>query len=1267
MLRDVRSLERAFRDDRERASDALGRAQQHLQQRRASVPSVTFPEVLPISRHVEEIRGLLDRHRVVIVAGETGSGKTTQLPKLCLAAGYGVRGLIGHTQPRRIAARAVSRRIAEELAVALGEQVGYAVRFSDQTSRGTLVKVMTDGLLLNEISSDRWLANYELLIIDEAHERSLNIDFLLGYVKVLLGRRQDLKVIVTSATIDVAAFSKHFADAPVVQVGGRGYPVEVVYRPSDDTDADLDQQILATIGEIERKPVQRASDVLVFLAGERDIHETSKLLRRELRDRYDILPLYARLPVSEQQRIFASGGRRRIVLATNVAETSLTVPNIGFVVDPGYARLSRYSYRSKLQRLPIERISQASADQRKGRCGRIAPGVCYRLYAESDYLAQPAFTDPEIRRTNLAAVVLQMRAFGLGDIETFPFLDPPEPRAIRDALTLLTELGALSDGRLTPVGRDMARLPIDPRLARMLLEAAKQNATSELLVIASGLALQDPRERPLDFRAAADAAHRQFVDKRSDYLGYFNLWNWHETSRQELTSAALKRACRERFLSFQRMREWRDLHRQLLLAVRDLGMRPNTRAASYEAIHRSILAGSLSLVGLQDERGDYLGARGLRFRIFPGSALASMRPKWLVSSEISETQRIYARCVAAVEAAWIEAAAQRLVKRSYSEPHWDPRRGEAVAFEKVSMFGLPLVEKRRASFKRIDAAQSREILIRAGLLAGAVTTKAEFLHHNLALVREVNALEAKQRRRDLLASDDVLAAFYDERIPADVCDAKQLESWRRRAELHDPKLLFMSREHVLQQLDANIEDEDFPSALVLQDVEFRLRYSFAPGAPDDGVSLQVPIGLLAHVRQEPLDWLVPGLLGAKCEAMIRSLPKALRRPLAPVPEKVEAIAPKLLRADVYRRGRLERVLGERVDGMYGVRIPLDAWRVDVIDAHLRMNVQVRDAKGHLVDQDRDLAALLGRLRTRITQRLDTQHVRESLEVHRLTHFPDAEVPSQRVLDDGEGRLIVYPALFDRGDSVSLVMTASAAEQRRASRDGYSRIALLNDQKTTRTLRNLLKKERDLGLHYASLGSAERLADELLRASAWYTFFDADELPRTAAEWEARIAQRRNRWPGRFETLLGLAKEIMAARFEVVRALDEAKSPAYVDAVRNMSAQVARLVPADFLGRIPLRYLKEIPRYLEAIQHRLGGLQGRIAKDAQASAEIAAFETRLDRVVDKLGERDDLADVRFEIEEYRIAVFAQRLRTRGKVSAKRLESTLVPLEEEAGMR
>jgi ATP-dependent RNA helicase HrpA len=1266
-IADVRQLQRAFQRNPAAAAAQLEAAQQRCLERRARVPATQFPPELPISAHVEEIRELLAAHRVVIVAGETGSGKTTQLPKICLSAGFGVRGMIGHTQPRRIAARAVSRRIAEELSVPLGEQVGYAVRFSDRTSDATLIKVLTDGLLLAEIGADRDLERYEVLIIDEAHERSLNIDFLLGYAKVLLARRRDLKVIITSATIDVAAFAAHFDAAPVVTVGGRGYPVEIVYRETTDA-VDQPEQILAAVAEIERRGHHGAADILTFLSGEREIHETALLLRRELANRYDVLPLYARLPAREQNRIFASGERRRVVLATNVAETSLTVPNIGFVIDPGFARVSRYSYRSKLQRLPIERISQASADQRKGRCGRLAPGLCVRLYSEADYLAQPAYTDPEIRRTNLAAVVLQMRALGLGDVATFPFLDPPDPRAVRDAVTLLVELGALVDDRLTAVGRSMASLPLDPRLARMLLQAAQGGALRELLIIASGLAVQDPRERPYDARAAADAEHLAFADPRSDYLAYLKLWDWYETSRQSLSASALRRACQQRYLSFLRLREWRDLHRQLVLTVKRLGLRVNDAAASYEAIHRAILAGSLSLIGLKDERGEYLGARNLRFRIFPGSALARAQPKWLVSSEISETQRVYARCVAAVEPAWIEAAAEHLVKRSHAEPHWDQRRGETVAFEKVVLFGLPLVERRRVSFKSIDPALAREIFVRGGLVAGAIAGKPPpFLEHNLALVREVRELEARGRRRDLLVGDDVLMSFYLERVPSDVRDFKECERWRRRAEQREPRLLFMTRETVMQSLDANYAATEYPTTLALDGVSFRLRYSFAPGAADDGVSLQVPIGLLPHVRSEPIEWLVPGMLAQKCEALVRALPKSLRRPLAPLPEKIDAVLPHLQRADVFRSGRLERVLGERLEMLFGVHVPLNAWRFDALPPHLRMNAQLRDQRGALIDQDRDVEALLTRQREAIAARIGTERIRSDFELHGLSEFPPQSVPEQHVLDDGSGRLVVYPALEDHGDSVSLVMTATPAEQRRLSRRGYCRAVLLAERTTAKSLLRRIGANRDIGLWFAPLGSAQLLSDTLLRASVWHRFFEGTDLPTTAAAFAARIAERRAGWAAEFGALVELVGSVLQRRSALARALQAATSPAYRDAVADIAAQLDGLVPADFLDGTPWRHLQQLPRYLDAASYRLDNLQGRVGKDAQLAAEVRVFEQRLQRLIERLGERDDLIDLRFEIQELRIALFAQRLGARDKMSAKRLEQTFAPVEAEAGLR
>ncbi|MCZ6618774.1 MAG: ATP-dependent RNA helicase HrpA, partial [Gammaproteobacteria bacterium] len=704
MRKDVRRLlGLAKRGDMGRFQSLLDRSRRKLTERRRTPLNVHYPETLPISAHAGEIERLIKQHKVVVVAGETGSGKTTQLPKICLAAGFGQRAMIGHTQPRRLAARTVAQRIAEELSVSVGDEVGYAVRFNDRVSERTRIKLVTDGLLLTEIRSDRFLERYDVIILDEAHERSLNVDFLIGYLKQLLVKRHDLKLIITSATIDVAAFSKHFWDAPVVEVSGRSYPIEVRYCPGEERE----EALISSIEEIDGVNKGPARDVLLFQSGEREIFETARILRRRFAERFDILPLYARLSVRDQQRVFSPGIQRRIILATNVAETSLTVPNIGYVIDPGVARVSRYSYRSKLQRLPIEPISQASANQRMGRCGRIAPGVCFRLYDETDFLSRPEYTDPEIHRTNLASVVLQMRAFGLGDENRFPFLDPPDPRAIRDAHRLLDELGALSENRLTKVGRVMARLPVDPRLARMIVAADQYSSLTETLIIVSALAIQDPRERPLEKQAAADQAYARHYDQRSDFLAYVNLWNWHEQARQRMTRAGLNRELTKRFLSGSRMREWRELHRQLLLASRALGLTTNAKPAAYSSLHRALLAGSLSLIGQHGEKGNYTGARNLKFRIFPGSALAGRTPKWVMAAEITETTRIYARFAASLEARWIEEAGAHLLKRQHTEPHWSARRGQVVAYENVSLYGLKLAERRRVSYTKIDPALCR--------------------------------------------------------------------------------------------------------------------------------------------------------------------------------------------------------------------------------------------------------------------------------------------------------------------------------------------------------------------------------------------------------------------------------------------------------------------------------------------------------------------------------------------------------------------------------
>ncbi|MBX3706631.1 MAG: ATP-dependent RNA helicase HrpA [Pseudomonadales bacterium] len=1267
LRRDVQVLRRLAEADPAAFPERLAAAQARLAERTAIVPRIDYPPELPVSAHAAEIRRLLAAHQVIVVAGETGSGKTTQLPKICLEAGYGRRGMIGHTQPRRLAARSVAARIAFELDVPMGEAVGYAVRFSDQVGPRTLVKLVTDGLLLTEIRRDRWLDDYDVIIVDEAHERSLNIDFLLGYLRRLIERRRDLKVIITSATIDVAAFSAHFADAPVVEVGGRGFPVEVRYAGELAADEGQEAALLACLEDIETAPSRGARDVLVFQSGEREILETARLLRERLGDRWEVLPLYARLSARDQQRVFQPGGRRRVVLATNVAETSITVPNIGYVIDPGFARVSRYSYRSKLQRLPVEPISQASANQRMGRCGRIAPGVCFRLYSEADFVARAAYTDPEIRRTNLASVVLQMQAFGLGDVHRFPFLDPPDPRAIRDAEKLLDELGALEHGRLTPVGRTMARLPIDPRLARMLIEADRRAALAEVLVIASGLAVADPRDRPLEKQAAADQAHRTFADERSDFLAWVNLWNWFEAAREENTRAALTAAMQKRFLSPVRMREWRELHRQLALAVRELGMRLNEVPADYAAVHRALLAGSLSLIGQHEERGQYLGPRNLKFRIFPGSALAGRTPRWLAAGEIVETSRIYARSVAVVEPGWIEEAAGHLLKRHYGEPHWSARRGEVVAAESVSLYGLRLAENRQVGYGRIDPALARLLMIREGLVPGAVTRPPPFLQHNLELQTALREREARGRRRDILVDEDIIVALYAERLPDDLTSARELERWWRRAQPAERERLYFTEADLVQSASAHITEADYPSTLALRSATFDLKYRFAPGEPDDGVSVRVPIGLLEAVDDAVLEWSVPGFLPLVCEQWLRALPKAKRRPLAPLPDKVDAILALIGRPDRYRQGRLTTALGQALRELHGLSVAADDWDRARIEPHLLMNVQVLDESGKILAQGRDPAALRQQFADRLRARIGSE-ARARGEATDLRAFPADVNPTEALLiDDGTGPVAAFPALVDAGDRVDLKLLPSARAQAAANRGGYARLALLQLGQTVRLLARQLERERDLGLHYATLGTAQALRDRVLIGVVWYCFFEGRPLPVDRATFNERIAACRGELARCFEATLTSLRRILAERFELVRALEGMTSPALEAVVADARAQLAALVPADLLATVPSRYLSELPRYLAALRYRLANLQGKVQRNAEGMQVVKAFTARLERLAPQPGlVEDDWQRLRFDIEELRVALFAEPLGTRGRISVQRLERAFHEAEQSVGL-
>ena len=1257
----------------------------------ASFSTPSFPAELPITPRIGEIVELVRRHQVVIVAGETGSGKTTQLPKACLLAGVGARGGIVHTQPRRLAARTVASRIASELGVDLGREVGYAVRFRDQTSSPTVIKVVTDGLLLNEIQRDRTLKSYGCVIVDEAHERSLNVDFILGCLKFALARRRDLKVIVTSATIDVAAFADYFGGAPVVEVSGRGYPVETVYVPSEEGPESV---LVDCVERIARDAPVGRRDILVFQSGEREIFDNAHLLKKRFGDRFDILPLYARLPSVEQQRIFAPGDRQRVVLATNVAETSITVPNIGYVIDPGFARISRYSYRAKLQRLPIERISQASAAQRAGRCGRVAPGVCYRLYAEADHQSRPAYTDPELKRTNLAAVVLTMRAFRFGDVEAFGFIEPPDPRAVRDAIRLLHELEALADDRLTEIGRTMARLPVDPRLARVLIEAHRTGALAEALIVVSALSAQDPRLRPLDRRAAADEAHALFDQQtsdevgdgapKSDFVAFVRLWNWLEANRTEMSRSAFRRLLESRYLSPARVREWRALHRQLLLACRDLGLRINRPPADYATLHRALLTGSLGFIGTKrdveaDSSGapgpkgrrrmsEYDGPRGMRFRVFPGSSLRGAQPKWLVAAEISvsaaragDAGATYARCVGAVEPAWIEAAAEHIKRTTHSEPYWDAKRGQAMVRERVTVYGLTLVPGRPRPAREVDPAAAREMflleaLVRRNRQPVGKRVKAAFLDRNEALARRVEESQARARRTGLVASEKARAAFYAARLPVDIDSVDAWERFARGPDAVAGERLVMNEEDLLTGLAAPVSDDDFPRYLDLAGQRATLTYKFAPGEPDDGVNVRVDLALLAQLDAADLDWLVPGFFAEKCEALLRALPKSLRRQLAPIPDRVEAVERRLT-GDDYRQGSFYAALSAAIRATAGVVIPAQAWRAEALPDHLRINVQVRGRRGRVADQDRDVAALRARMLAKV-ERTIARDVGRDRERFALTEFPAEGVPESVLLGAGAYPVVAYPVLVDRGNSVDLLIHATPRQRRALNRGGYARLALLADAPRARYLRREVEHDAALALRYAPIGPLADLADDVMLAAAWFAFFEGRELPTVRDAFEERLAAAGASLVPTFQDIRDHVRTIVDKRFELARRVDALESPALTETCADLCGQLDALVGPRFLAALPSERVADLPRYLDGMAMRLDGLQGRVGRDREGMAAVAPWERRLARLA---AADEDVTDLRFLVQEYRIATFSQRIGTKGKVSAKRLEARFAAAE------
>ncbi|HVY06203.1 MAG TPA: ATP-dependent RNA helicase HrpA [Burkholderiales bacterium] len=1272
----LRRLEEAARGGKDVAAELatlLGAATasaERAAERRRSIPKVAYPEELPISARRGEIAAAIRDHQVVIVSGETGSGKTTQLPKICLELGRGVQGIIGHTQPRRIAARSVAARVASELRTPLGESVGFQVRFTDKTGAGNHIRLMTDGILLAQTQADRWLSQYDTLIIDEAHERSLNIDFLLGYIKQLLPRRPELKLIITSATIDAARFSAHFGNAPVIEVSGRLYPVDVWYRPFDEDDEDeheidLPQAIVNAVDEVTART--STGDVLVFLPGEREIRDAAEALRKHHAQGVDILPLFARLSAQEQERIFsADGNARRIVLATNVAETSLTVPGIRFVVDSGLARINRYSYRNKVELLQVEKISRASANQRAGRCGRVMNGICVRLYGEQDFAERAEFTDPEILRSSLASVILRMGALKLGDVEDFPFVDAPSSRMIADGYQLLAELGAVDENRaLTPIGQQLAKLPIDPRVGRMLVAARQEGCLAEVLVIAAALSVQDPRERPMDKQEAVTQAHAEFLDEKSDFLSYLRIWKWFgEALAHKKSNRRLVQDCHERFLSYLRLREWRELHAQLSSMVAEMDWRPNEKEAKYEEIHRALLAGLLGNIGFKsEEAGLYLGARQIKFVLSPASALKRKGPKWIMAAELTETTRLYARCVAAIEPEWIERLGEHLAKRSYREPHWSKDSGSVVASEQVSVYGLVVVPKRRVQYGPIAPKEARELFIRGALVAGQYAQRAEFLDHNRHLIEDVQQLEHKSRRHDVLVDEEAIFAFYAQRIPDGIWSVVDFEKWRRQAERANPKLLFLNREYLMRHAAEQVTENLFPDAMTVGMQTFDLAYRFDPGHALDGVTMIVPLHLLNQVDEHRCEWLVPGLLRDKLTQLIKGLPKGIRKHFVPVPQVVTSCLEILDPED----GPLLEALSKALFAKVGVEVPLDAWDAADLPAHLLMNFRVVDENGAEIAGGRDLPALRTQLGVK-ARRTFSETASTAFERKGATTWDFGELPEQVEVDRGKGKLIGYPAIVDEGKSVGLTLLDTEAEAEAATHRGLRRLFQLALPEQMKSLARNPPGFNELQLRYMLMDEqggkpdkaalADRLRDELVTAICDRAFFVEDEPVRDRKHFDTRVAKGKTRLMDVAQEICRIAAEILV-EYQTLRAkLGQPAYAAWPRAVADIRSQLKELLPPGFLANIPFDRLKHYPRYLKAIAMRLDKIASNPERDANWQQQLArywqSYQARLTADRARGIRNPRLEEMRWMLEELRVSLWAQQLKTPYPVSFKRVE-------------
>lgn len=1246
----------------------IEQARLRVEQRKSAVQNpIVFPESLPVSQRKVEIQKLLSEHQVIVVAGETGSGKTTQLPKMCLELGFGNLGMIGHTQPRRIAARSVAARIAEELETELGGLVGYKVRFNDQISDDTQIKLMTDGILLAEIQNDRFLNQYSCLIIDEAHERSLNNDFILGYLKQLLPRRRDLKLIITSATIDVERFSKHFNNAPIIEVSGRIYPVEVRYRPVvEEDDQDQLQGILNAVDELQ---AEGRGDILIFMNGEREIRDTAEALQKQNLKHTEILPLFARLSAQEQNKIFHPSGLNRIVLATNVAETSLTVPGIKYVIDPGTARISRYSYRTKVQRLPIEPISQASANQRKGRCGRVSEGICIRLYSEENFNSRPEFTDPEILRTNLASVILQMTALGLDDIEAFPFVDALDKRHIQDGVKLLEELGAFETiqtklgekRRLTTIGRQLAQLPVDPRLAKMLLSAVNFGCVYEMMIIVSALSIQDPRERPQEKQQASDEKHRRFADKKSDFLAFLNLWYYLQEQQKELSKNQFRRQCQKDFLNYLRIREWQDIYHQIRLTVREMGLPINSEKAEYQQIHTALLSGLLSHIGLKEaEKQQYLGARNAHFAIFPNSVLFKKQPKWVMAAELVETSKLWGRMVAEIEPEWIEPLAEHLIKKSYSEPRWSKSRGAVIADEKVTLYGVPIVAARPVNYGAIDPTVSREIFIQSALVEGGWNTKHKFFKENQRLVREVEELEHKSRRRDILVDDRTLFEFYDQRIGTEVVSQKHFDTWWKKAQQKDPELLNFERSFLINDDAEQVSKLDFPNFWHQGNLKLKLTYQFEPGTDADGVTVHIPLPLLNQVEMTGFDWQIPGLREELVIALIKSLPKSYRRNFVPAPNYAQAF---LSRAVPLEKPLLDTLIYE-LRRMTGVTVEAEHWNWEQIPSHLKMTFPVVDENGKKIAESMNLDELKFNLKDRVQESISAV-ADDGIEQSGLHIWSFADLPQYYEQKQRGFSVKAFPAIVDEKDAVAIKLFETEFEQSVAMQQGLRRLLLLNVPSPIKYLHEKLPNKAKLGLYFTPFGRVLDLIDDCIACAVDKLIADFGGFVWDEAGFEKLRDFVRENLNEVTVDIAQKVEQILTLTYQLNQRLKGKMDFTMAFALSDIKSQLAGLVYQGFVQKSGYDRLPDLQRYLQAIDKRIDKLAQDVNRDRAAMLRVEQVQQAYQQLLAKLPKSkpisDEIAEIRYMIEELRVSLFAQQLGTKYQVSEKRVLGVIQNIE------